>query len=92
MKPSLEKESTSKALDEVTSPEGSDVNPETCKNIVLAKEDDLVEVTTDIDNHDKANKMCEHPFLFSIPHIIQSRLYYPILSIIIQGELDQGLD
>ena len=76
-----ERDSSSKALDGVTSPEGSDVNPETCKNIVLAKEDDLVEVTTDIDNHDKANKICEHPFLFSIPQ------YYPkqtVLSIIIQ--------
>jgi hypothetical protein len=85
VKPSLEEESSSKALDGVTSPEGSDVNPETCKNIVLAKEDDLVEVTTDIDNHAKANKICEHPFLFSIPQ------YYPLLSNIIQGDLDQGL-
>ena len=67
--------SSSKALDGVTSPEGSNVKPETCRSKVLAEEHDLVEVTTDINNHAKANKICEHPFLFNI----------------IQGDLDQGL-
>ena len=65
-----ERESSSKALDEVTSPEGFDVNTETCKNIALAKEDDLIEVTIDIDNHAKANKICEHPFLLLLSRVI----------------------
>ena len=46
------------------------MNTETCKNIALAKEDDLIEVTIDIDNHAKANKICEHPFLLLLSRVI----------------------
>jgi hypothetical protein len=46
------------------------VNTETCKNIALAKEDDLIEVKIDIDNHAKANQICEHPFLLLLSRVI----------------------
>jgi hypothetical protein len=57
VKPSLEEdsnESSGKTPDGVTSPGESKVNPETCKNKVLARGYDLDEVMIDIDNHEQS--------------------------------------
>ena len=79
-----EADSSGKTPDGVTSPGESNVNPETCKNKVLAKGYDLVEVRIDIDNHEQKLIKCvsihscfQFPILSKTNCIIH---YYPILS------------